>query len=132
MSLRKHIAILLSFFLFVSNLGLAFNVHYCGDEIESVTLAHAKCATEAEIDCCGIVEKDSKCCNDKIIKSEVKSDLIIVKSLSFETYLVLSTFDRNPLVGTYNLKFKRDIISYCFNTNAPPLYLMYSQYIFYA
>jgi hypothetical protein len=133
MIFKKQLSLLLTFFLLVSNLGLAFNVHYCDDEIASVSLSTMAAPQEAEQDCCGVVEKDSKCCNDKIIKAEVKSDQIIVKGLSFEANFIPVTYDWKPAVFTSNFNFKtRENSAYYCDAHAPPLYLLYSQYTFYS
>ena len=133
MIFRKHISILLTVLLLVSNLGLAFNVHYCDDEIASITLSTVHSAQKAEKDCCGIVEKDSKCCKNKIIKAEIKSDQLIVKSLSFESDFLPVIYDDIPVVFFPKLNFKQgDIQTYYCDAHAPPLYLLYSQYTFYA
>ena len=133
MYFRKHISILLTFFLLVSNLGLAFNVHYCDDEIASITLNTATSSQEAEDECCGIVEKDSKCCNDKIIKAESKSDQIIVKSFSVDAHVLPATYEWKPLVFVPKtaLAQSSNLAYYC-DANALPLYLLYSQYTFYS
>ena len=133
MILRKHISVLLTFFLLVSNFGLAFNVHYCDDEVASISISTIP-ASEQKIDeCCGVVEKKSGCCNDKIIKAEIKSDQIIVKSLSFDTDFIQAIYEWQPLVFTSKINFKqRDNHTYYCDVNAPPLYLLYSQYTFYA
>ncbi|TBX69583.1 hypothetical protein EZL74_06820 [Flavobacterium silvisoli] len=133
MNFKKHISILLTFFLLASNLGLAFNVHYCEDEIASVSLSTVSAPHEAEDDCCGVVEKDSKCCNDKIIKAEVKSDLIIVKSLSFDALFLPVDNHWAPmvLVPERNFRTRENTTYYC-DVHAPPLYLLYSQYTFYS
>ncbi|MEO5776893.1 MAG: hypothetical protein ABIQ27_08305 [Flavobacterium sp.] len=133
MIFKKYISIFLVFFLLVSNLGLAFNIHYCDDEIASITLSTVESDQKAEKDCCGIVEKDSKCCNDKVIKAEIKSDQIIVKSLSFDIAFLPINNDWKPSVFVSKFIFKqRDNVTYSCDAHAPPLYLLYSQYIFYA
>lgn len=133
MIFKKHISIILAFFLLVSNLGLAFNVHYCDDEIASITLNSLSNSQEIEKDCCGIIEKDSKCCNDKLVKSNEKSDLIIVNALTFNADFILVFNDWKPVVFAPNNHFEQSNFPfyYC-DANAPPLYLMYSQFIFYA
>ena len=132
MIFKKHISILLTFFLLVSNLGLAFNVHYCDDKIESITLSAAPTMQEVVDECCGIVEKNLECCDDKVIKAEIKSDQIIVKTLSFDVKYILVTDYLKPHVFTSNNTFKQgDNISYYCDVNTPPLYLLYSQYTFY-
>ena len=35
---NKGIGLILSFLIFISNTGLAFNVHYCGNEVSSISL----------------------------------------------------------------------------------------------
>ena len=133
MIFRKHISILLTFFLLVSNLGLAFNVHYCDDEIASITINTAPTVEQTLDECCGIIEKNSECCNDKVIKAEIKSDQIIVKSVSFDVDFIPVTNDWKPANYVSKNNFKqRDNLTYYNDAHAPPLYLLYSQYTFYA
>ena len=133
MIFKKHTSILLTFFLLVSNLGLAFNVHYCDDEIASITINAIPTVAQNSDECCGIVEKDSQCCKDKVIKAEIKSDQIIVKSLSFDFDFIPVTHDWKPIIFVPKTNFKqRDNLTYYCDAHAPPLYLLYSQYTFYA
>ena len=133
MILRKHINSLLTFFLLVSNLGLAFNVHYCDDDIASVTINSVPASQEKCHECCGIIEKKSKCCNNKIIKAEIKADQIIVKALSFDADFFPVTYDWKHMIFVSKINFKqRDSITYYCDAHTPPLYLLYSQYTFYA
>jgi hypothetical protein len=133
MIFKKHISIILTFFLLVSNLGLAFNVHYCGNKIESISLKIAP-PHKVEIDeCCGIVEIDSQCCMDKVIKSDVKSDQIIVKTLSFDSDFTAITEHWSSIDYCSNYILNpSDVFTYYCDANAPPLYLLYNQYTFYA
>ena len=133
MNFRKQISLFLAFFLLVSNLGLAFNVHYCDNEIASVSINTASNSQEIEKDCCGKVEKASKCCKNKIIKSSEKSDQISVKIVSVDANYNLIYNDWKPLVFAETFNFKpREIAAYYCDANAPPLYLLYSQYTFYS
>ncbi|MFM2213479.1 MAG: hypothetical protein RL427_742 [Bacteroidota bacterium] len=130
MKFKKHISILVTFFLLVSNLGLAFNVHYCGDTIASVTVGTV---SNSEADCCGAIEKESKCCNDKIIKAEPKSDQLVMKNGSFEPNVLPVYNDWSPVLfaAVPHYKTRENTTYYC-DANAPPLYLLYSQYTLYA
>lgn len=130
MIFKKHISILLTIFLLVSNLGLAFNVHYCGKEIASVTLNTISPSHEVKDACCEIVEEDSQCCNDKVIKAEVKSDQIIVKALLFDFMSVVDGLQPIVFASDYNFKQKYNI-TYWRQAQAQPLYLLYNQYTFY-
>ena len=133
MQIKKQISLFLAFFLLVSNVGLAFNVHYCEDKIASVTLDLASNSHEVEKDCCGVAEKQSKCCHNKIIKSNDKSDQVLAKSFSFTSDLFFVIKEWKPIVFTSKIHIKKaGIIAYYCAANAPPLYLLYSQYTFYA
>jgi hypothetical protein len=114
-------------------MGLSFNVHYCDDEIASVTLNTATNSHEVEEDCCGVVEKSSKCCKNKIIKSTEKSAQVHVKTISLDTEyeLVSNEWKTGNYLDELNFQPKESSSYYC-DANAPPLYLLYSQYTFYS
>ena len=67
MNFRKNICITLALLLLVSNNGFAFNVHYCGDEISSVSFKTSISSIEIEKNCCGEIEKKSNCCDTKVL-----------------------------------------------------------------
>ena len=133
MNFKKHINALLALFLLVSNMGFSFNVHYCEDEIASITLNTATKSHEIEKDCCGVMEKKSKCCKNKIIKTNEKSVQQIVKSISLDRVfnLTLNEWKSVNFPIAFNLQ-QNNFISYYCDANAPPLYLLYSQYTFYS
>lgn len=133
MIFKKQISIILAVFLLVSNLGLAFNVHYCADKIASVSVSAISNSQEIEKDCCGKVVIESKCCKNKIIKSTEKSDQITVKISSVDAQYNLVFNEWQPVTFLEKSNFKpRDFATYYCDANAPPLYLLYSQYAFYA
>lgn len=130
MNFKKYTNVLLVFFLLVSNLGMSFNVHYCEDEIASVSINTATNSHEVEKDCCGIIEKKSKCCKNKIIKSNEKFDQITTKSFSVDYNIVNNEWKPLVFTNAFNFQQKASISYYC-NANSPPLYLLYSQYSVY-
>lgn len=132
MKFKKRISILILIFLLLSNMGLIFSIHYCGDEISSVSVTTKEVVNPSEDKCCGIIEKDSKCCNDKIIKSVKKIDQITTKKMSFEP-VVTYTGKKITIIGfeSFN-KRHREITHYYCDANSPPLYLLYNQYTFYS
>ena len=80
---NKGIGLILSFLIFISNTGLAFNVHYCGNEVSSISLkTNFSDNNNFEKDCCGVNEKKSHCCNDKIFHFQKNLANAIVKSFS--------------------------------------------------
>jgi hypothetical protein len=132
MLVRKHISIFLALFILVSNLGLALNVHYCKDTLASITLSSISNSTN-DSECCGAKEKQSKCCHDKIIKSENKADQVLVDHLSFNPVFLFSSYQWEPNIFAETVTIKKaDSFSYCCDANAPPLYLLYNQYTFYS
>ena len=132
MNFRKYTNVLLVFFLLVSNFGMSFNVHYCEDEIASVSINTPTASHEIEKDCCGVVEKKSKCCKNKIIKSTEKFDQITAKSLSIDSNYNLVGNEWKLLVFPDAFNFQQKVTtSYYCDANAPPLYLLYSQYTVY-
>lgn len=133
MKITKHISILLAMLLLVSNIGLAFDVHYCGDSIASVSLQTNFSNDNAEVDCCGVLEKKAACCKDKVIKFEKKSDNFITKSFDFQADFDFLVPVFHPVAFKVKSKFKNCIVpSYTCDANAPPIYKRNCQLVFYA
>jgi hypothetical protein len=138
MRIQKHIALLLAFFLLVSNSGVAFNVHFCGDNIAAISSVFSKgevCVEtiQEEKSCCAKVETDhKKCCSDREVSLDDDSEKIVSKSISFDLHSFFVIDSWKPLLcnklavlnSTQNLHY------YC-DSNAPPLFKLYSQFIFY-
>ncbi len=132
MNFRKYANVLLVFSLLISNLGVSFSVHYCDDEIVSVSVNSETTYHEVEKDCCGVIEVKSKCCKNKIIKSNEKFDQITVKSVSLDSNYFLVFNEWKPLVFSNAFSFQqKESPSYYCDANAPPFFLLYSQYTFY-
>lgn len=137
MQFKKQIILLLAILVLVSNSGLAFNVHFCEDKIASITSVFSKeevCVTpEKEDTCCAKLEKThKKCCSDKEVNLKNKTEKVVVKTF-IDADLFLFSNKYEVLISTSIFKFiKNEIAAYFYNSNAPPLYLLYSQYIFYA
>ncbi|MHC0439977.1 HYC_CC_PP family protein [Flavobacterium sp. 3-210] len=132
MNLKKCTGLFLAFLLLVSNMGFAFDVHYCGGEIASVSLnTTTKAAPEKK--CCGESEKKSSCCKDKVVHFEKKSDNATVKIFFFQLDFpaVLPEYKSIAFLAVPNFK-SNQITSYYADANAPPLFKLYNQYIFYS
>src|SRR5574339_648110 len=91
MKINKHISFVLAMLILVSNVGLAFNVHYCGGELAGISLDYKKyepCLeqpVEEEKSCCAASDKHDSCCsNDKIDLKKSISDEVIVKSFQLD------------------------------------------------
>jgi hypothetical protein len=130
MKFKKQISIFLAVLLLVSNVGLAFNVHYCGGEIASVSLTSLK----AEKGCCEkVASKKDSCCKDKKIVFQKKVDNGIVKSFSFQfDYAFIIPESHSVVFNNVTDNFKNNSsLSYYCDANAPPLFKLYSQYLLY-
>jgi hypothetical protein len=133
MNFKKNICSLLAVLLLVSNIGFAFNIHYCGDEIASVSLKSAFSSNDTEENCCGIVEEQSHCCKDKVFHFQKKSETYSLNSFTFNSDILFLNQDWKPFQITSTPNFKKNSITFYFcDTNAPPIFKLYSQYIFYA
>ncbi|MFH7012047.1 hypothetical protein ACHRV5_09240 [Flavobacterium sp. FlaQc-52] len=132
MNLKKCTGLFLAFLLLVSNIGFAFDVHYCGGKIASVSLNTAS-SVAPEKKCCGISEKKSSCCKDKVVRFEKKSDDATFKMFFFQIAFPAVIEDFKPIAFLSLPGFKnKQITSYYSDANAPPLYKLYNQYIFYS
>lgn len=132
MKLKKCTGLFLAFLLLVSNIGFAFDVHYCGGEIASVSLKTATSASP-EKKCCGSSEKKSSCCKDKVVHFEKKSDNATFKIFFFQLAFPLVNEEYQPIAFLSIPNFKSNqVISYYSDANAPPLFKLYHQYIFYS
>nr|WP_315195965.1 hypothetical protein [uncultured Flavobacterium sp.] len=117
-----------------SNVGLAFNVHYCGSKIASVSLSLPSVSSmQKDGDCCSkkAVKKES-CCKDKKIVFKEKADDKIIKSFSFQFDYAFLVPEYQSTVFNAVPSFKNNVsLSYYCDANAPPLYKLYSQYLLY-
>jgi hypothetical protein len=137
MKFKKRISLFLAFFLLVSNVGFAVDVHYCGGEIASVkpvywkNLEDSKATTKS---CCASkVEKKDSCCKDKVVHFQKKSGKVTLNSISFQPDFNFLFEEWNPVVFSEMPHFESGkITTYYCDANAPPFFKLYHQYIFYA
>lgn len=141
MKFKKHISFFLALFLLLSNVGVAIDVHYCCGEIASVkpviweTIEYQNTVEES---CCppkasSNLEKNDSCCKDKVVHFQKKSENVIVKSISFQPDFNFLFEEWNPIVFSEITNFENSLTtSYYCDANAPPLFKLYHQYIFYA
>ena len=141
MKFKRRISLLLAFFLLVSNSGMAFTVHYCGDEIASVSSVFSKeeiCKTSVEPaknKCCAEKAKSyNSCCKDKFVNLHDKADdYSNIKIFSFNLSSPFLIKEWKAVVFSSIPNFKSNQVrSYYCDANAPPFFKLYHQYIFYA
>ena len=132
-------ALLLAFLLLVSNSGVALNVHYCGGKIAAITTAFSKdevCQMEVEQEqsCCAKAETNhKKCCSDKEVNLDDDTEKIVIKSFSIDLDAPFVINEWSSIVyNTASFQINSQCLDYYCQANAPPLYKLYSQYIYYA
>jgi len=132
MNVKKCTGLFLAILLLVSNIGFAFDVHYCGGKVASVSL-NTPASGSPEKKCCGAKEKKSSCCKDKVVHFEKKSDNATIKFFFFQFAFPAVIQEYSPIAFLSVSNFKSSqIISYYSDANAPPLFKLYHQYIFYS
>jgi hypothetical protein len=142
MKINRHISILIAMLILVSNVGLAFNVHYCHGKVSSVTLTYRldepcdvnKEKEEDASSCCSAkIDNHKKCCKNDIVKLKDKSDNIIVKSQQLDFAAFYTVNEWKSVQPSCEVPFAvKEIPSFYCEANAPPLFKLYCQYIFYA
>ena len=135
MNFRKHISIVLASLVLLANLGLSFAVHYCKDEIASVSFQYQEdepCVEEVK-SCCAKEDSHDSCCSNKLIKVEKKTDDILVKTLQLDLEPTVFTANWKPnFVAFESENFVSNEVAFYCDSHAPPLYKLYCQLIFYA
>ncbi|MFP9098246.1 HYC_CC_PP family protein [Flavobacterium sp. RHBU_24] len=141
MQFKRFIGALLSALILFSNIGLALNVHYCHGSVSAVTLAYSQkdaCAEKAETKkgaCCAAPNESHKsCCKNSIVKLQDKTDTAITKSLQLDLGVFYAVDVYHPITIFYADApvTVKDSPSFYADSNAPPLYKLYCQYVLYA
>lgn len=144
---KQYFAFTMVFFLIFSNIGLALNVHYCGGQIDKITLGYPEshtadaCVVMKEVvhSCCAKKNashhepvKKKSCCEDETFKQN--NDKVVVKAFKVQ-HDVFVPYVFKPIVyipTTTIVKQKQSVVAFYSQTNAPPLYKLYHQFLFYA
>jgi hypothetical protein len=135
MNFRKHISIVLAALILLANLGLSFVVHYCKDEIASVSFQCQEdepCVEDVK-SCCAKEDSHDSCCSNKLIKVEKKTDDILVKNFQLDLESAVFSTDWKPNFMAFEpvIVTSNGVAFYC-DSHAPPLYKLYCQLVFYA
>lgn len=135
MQFRKSTSILLAIFILFSNLGLAFNVHYCKDKIAGVSLSTIiiePCQEDVK-SCCALQSSHDSCCSNKVIKAEEKKDVFLSGYSKIDFHKVYFIYNAVlPFIHENVVVSKKGVISFYCNSNAPPFYKLYCQLVLYA
>lgn len=146
---KRCTALLLAFFLMFSNIGLALNVHFCGENQIASQVIYSEVTTEvchheklhhhtenedcsSEKSCCGSSDDHSDCCKDEYITQD-KSDVVVLKVFSFNVDAFVPVDNEFSFEFVeYSENIKQSYFEYSYNSNAPPFYKLYCSLIYYA
>lgn len=141
MHFKKSIASLFLFLMLFSNLGLAINMHYCEDVLSKVTFSTSDLRdacehdeTNADQSCCLVGEDHEDCCTDSIVTPDIKELVSKQHQISIDSFVAVITtscFEWNSLFPTV-LGAKKEFFFYEVCSNAPPLFDLFSQRLFYS
>ena len=146
LSKQIHIARILLAVLLFSQAGFAVNVMYCHDNVNKVTVNFL--TSSEEKDSCGhdevrelpkkgcyenslSTDADKKCCFVEVI-SQNGTDYLNVFGLNFDFFIWNDVYFVFHQFVEFDFKPKNIRAKVGFSSNAPPLYKLYHQYIYYA
>ena len=129
---RKFINILLSALILFSNSGWAISFHYCQDHLSSVSLEYITSSVDEEVSDCADI--DSCCASEDDDSDESKTESSHKKccdntAISSSISLVFPTLEVVSIPQTVKKAITRDFFT---QLNAPPLYELYCQRVFYS
>ena len=139
MNLKKHLSIFLALFILLVNSSASLVLHYCNDQIAYVSLVYQNnklIDSASENSCCAsdsIETEEEGCCSNEEINTENKIDYSILKDFQFDfsaVHFLIETPEFFAKTASFYSN-KKNVDYYC-NSNAPPIYKLYSQLIFYA
>lgn len=134
MHFRKSISLLVAIVFLFSNLGLAFNLHYCHDKLSSVSVDYQfkEACVENQKSCCAAIDNHASCCSNKIVEIEKKTEHTLVSGFQFDIACP-SVIVAYPFVFQFSERqVKNNSPQFYCDSNAPPFYKLYCQFVFYA
>lgn len=142
MKLKKYISTLLSALILFANIGLVLNVHYCHGRVSSVALSYRakeQCGMpkqQPKKTCCAKAVKVEKksCCKHDVVKIQDTADKTPVKAFQLDlgAFYVSEAYSNAFFATAVNAVVQKDAPAFYAETNAPPRYKLYCQYVFYA
>jgi hypothetical protein len=140
MQFKKCTGLFLASLLLVSNIGLAFNVHFCGGKIADVSSVYnvsevCEMPVAETTACCAKKATDhKKCCEDKTVDLQDDSDEVVVKTFTFSVAAPFLNAEiplfQNPASSPEVLR--ENTVAYYCDSHSPPLFKLYSQFLLYA
>jgi hypothetical protein len=126
--MQKIAVILISFLYLFLSTGLVIRIHYCQDQLISVSIYG-----EAQKCCCAVADEESNCCTDKQVVVQMEQEDQVVTSISpvlsdLQAILINSLF---PELKTQVLSHQAE--TSCFDLPPPkvPAWKLGCSFLFY-
>lgn len=136
--MKKAISILLTFLILFANSGWALAFHYCKEELVAISLNYPSDFQEVgecqkEKSCCEETDDHQECCDNQQVEVKSSDNKLVTKV--FELNLSAFTLVQEAVFSFEEInseKSKRNTPAFYADVNAPPLYKLYCQWVFYA
>lgn len=135
MKRNPKISFLLAALILLTQLSLRFSVHYCQDQIASISFQpkESEPCLENVKSCCAHLTDHKPCCSDKEIKIEKKTEASILSTFQTKCFLFVgSTEWRYPINLVQSIRVVSPSIIASIATHPPPRYKLYCQFLHYA
>jgi hypothetical protein len=142
MKFKRFFTLILALLLLASSAGMSLSMHFCGGIIAYVKPVFSNAGPsmlwpdnlfqEKSKSCCTWQDQDEGgCCKNKIVSLDADDEVISTNlTFDFESKLFFHSLQYTFTVA--HLLETRPKPIYEFRANAPPLYKLYRQYLFYA
>ncbi|RXR23901.1 HYC_CC_PP family protein [Flavobacterium stagni] len=138
MRFQKLFSGTIALLILVAQMGIALHVHYCAGEVASVetVVGSTEFFKDVEQSCCGKSEvkpKKMSCCDDKQLTFKDTSAKVLVKNIAPDFHFVkfeIPGYHFQTVLATPSISSQ--VLAYYCDAHGPPLYQLYSQFVFYA
>ncbi|WP_322970620.1 HYC_CC_PP family protein [Faecalibacter sp. LW9] len=146
MKMQTYIRVMLSLLLIVSNLGVAFSMHFCQGQVERIKLNHFDnqvCKMQMPTSCCAekneskhceipAEDKDDDCCKDLAYADELQQQHSVdVLKITPIDYAILASVLKIEIPFEIHSKLVDSILDSYVESNAPPIYILHQQLVLY-
>jgi hypothetical protein len=117
--------------------GLTITLHFCGGSLESLSTFKTEliCSEQpSKTSCCSErKEISSDCCNDSVLDlSDIDEDSLFHEFKFIDQFVILPSNLNYFIFNQKKILNKVFLSNYIFDSNAPPLYKLFGNFIYYA
>ena len=128
--IKKYLALITAVFYLMLSSGLALNAHYCGDRLANVGIM------DTANTCCCDIATGNECCSNKTVILQLDIDQHLTETASSKNKedgnSLITYLASNYKINILNSKAHSIAFTRFFVMPQPPLWLLFSSFIFYA